>query len=244
MNRKLYGKLVLALFALALVFASNAPFATAEQTTTTAAQPAKPAVATTLPAYTIEVGDEFDVKSYYNPELDEHVTVRPDGKIALPIVNELYVAGLTPDQVANELTQRYASEFKQPQVSVILRTFANQKVYVTGQVNKPGLVNIVGTLTALQAISVAEGFKDDASETQIIVIRRGPDSRPVAAEVNLKAAIKGEDFSQDVMLKPYDIVFVPRSRIANVNRFVQNFIKNNIPVPFTFAYRLDSSTLP
>ena len=242
MNRKLYTKSVLALFALFCVFASNAPVAIAEQTK--AAAPVKSATAATLPAYTIQVGDEFDVKSYYNPELNEHVTVRPDGKIALPIVNELYVVGLTPDEVANQLTQRYGSEFKQPQVSVILRTFASQKVYVSGQVNKPGLVNIVGNLTALQAISVAEGFKDDASETQIIVIRRGPSNQPVVAEINLKAAIKGDDSTQDVMLQPFDIVFVPRSRIANVNRFVQNFIKNNIPVPFTFAYRLDSSTLP
>jgi len=190
-------------------------------------------------AYTIQIGDEFDIKSYYNPELNEHVIVRPDGKISLPLVNEIEAAGKTPAQLADELTNRYSSEFKQPQVAIILRTFGAQKVYVAGQVNKPGMVNLVGQLTALQAVALAEGFTDVARTGEVVVIRRGPDNRPTTTMLDLNAAIRGSDLKQDLLLQPYDIIYVPRTRIANVNRWVNQYIRQNIPIPFSFTYRID-----
>ena len=190
--------------------------------------------------YKIQIGDEFDIKSYYNPELNEHVIVRPDGRISLPLINEIPVVGKTPSQLAGELTDRYSSEFKQPQVSVILRIFGAQKVYVAGQVNKPGMVNLVGPLTALQAVALAEGFTDVARTGEVVVIRRGQDNRPVATTVDLKSVSNGNDPKADLLLQPYDIVYVPRSRIGNVNRWVNQYIRQNVPIPFSFSYRLDN----
>jgi protein involved in polysaccharide export with SLBB domain len=192
--------------------------------------------------YRITVGDELEVKSFYNPELDEKVAVRPDGKISLPLIQEIVAAGKTPEELANELTQKYSAELRQPQVSVLMRTFAGQRVYVAGEVNKAGLIPLAGPLTVLQAVAASEGFTGEARLDEVYVIRRGEGNRPTVAKVDLKAAIHG-DVSQDILLTPFDVVYVPRSRIANVNRWVDQYIRKNIPVDFTFAYRLDPSAV-
>lgn len=188
--------------------------------------------------YRIGIGDDLEVKSFYNPELDEKATVRPDGKIALPLVGDIVAAGKTPEELANELTQKYSTELRQPQVSVLMRTFSAQRVYVAGQVNKAGLVPLAGPLTVLQAIAASEGFQQDARLDEVYVIRRGEGNRPMVAKVDLKAVMHG-DIAQDMLLTAYDIVYVPRSRIANVNRWVDQYIRKMIPVDFTFAYRVD-----
>jgi protein involved in polysaccharide export with SLBB domain len=229
--------LIVTIFAVVL-FVSIAAHAAQQEPANETMTPEKPGMASQ--EYTIEIGDEFDIKSYYNPELNEHVIVRPDGRISLPLINEIQVVGKTPEQLATELTNRYSSEFKQPQVSVILRTFGAQKVYVAGQVNKPGMINLVGPLTALQAVALAEGFTDVARTGEVVVIRRGQDNRPVATTVDLKSVSNGSDPKADLLLQPYDIVYVPRSRIGNVNRWVNQYIRQNIPIPFSFSYRLDN----
>ena len=205
--------------------------------------PADTISATAVPAgagqYRIAIGDDLEVKSFYNPELDEKATVRPDGKIALPLVGEIVAAGKTPDELSNELTQKYSAELKQPQVSVLMRTFNGQRVYVAGEVNKAGLIALAGPLTVLQAVATSGGFTGDARLDEVYVIRRGEGNRPTVAKVDLKAAMHG-NISQDILLTAYDVVYVPRSRIVNVNRWVDQYMRKMIPVPFTLAYRLDN----
>jgi protein involved in polysaccharide export with SLBB domain len=96
-------------------------------------------------------------------------------------------------------------------------------------VKKPGTVNLAGPLTVLQAISQAEGFTEAARVSDVIVIRRGSKNEPTSLVVDLKKAMSGSDPNQDMQLKPYDIVYVPRSRIANVKGFFQNVIRSALP---------------
>jgi protein involved in polysaccharide export with SLBB domain len=180
--------------------------------------------------YSLQVGDQLDIKFFYNPELNEQVTVRPDGRISLQLAHEIMVAGLTPAELAELLTKKYAMEVKRPEITVIVRSFSSQKVYVDGEVSKPGMVPLVGTVTVLQTISQAGGVKDTARTTEVIVIRRGADNQPLAIAVNLDKAIDGTDMSQDIALRPFDIVYVPKSAIANVNVWVDQYIRKNIPV--------------
>ena len=99
-----------------------------------------------------------------------------------------------------------------------------------------GLVPLVGYMTVLQAISQAGGVKDTARITEVIVIRRGADNKPLVIPVNVKKAIDGADMSQDIILRPFDIVYVPKSAIANVNVWVDQYIRKNIPVYTGFYY--------
>ncbi len=189
--------------------------------------------------YRIQVGDQLDIKFFYNPELNEQVTVRPDGRISLQLVREIMTAGLTPAELTDLLTKKYAKELKMPEVTVIVRSFGSQRVYVDGEVAKPGIVPLVGFVTVLQAISQAGGMKDSARMSEVVLIRRGTDNKPLTLQVNAQKVIDGTDMSQDIALKPFDIVYVPKSPIANVNVWVDQYIRKNIPISTGFGYYLN-----
>ena len=189
--------------------------------------------------YRIQVGDQLDIKFFYNPELNEQVTVRPDGRISLQLVREIMTAGLTPAELTDLLTKKYAKELKMPEVTVIVRSFGGHKIYVDGEVAKPGIVPLVGFVTVLQAISQAGGMKDTARRGEVIVIRHGTANKPIALTVNIEKVIDGTDMRQDIPLKPFDIVYVPKSPIANVNVWVDQYIRKNIPISTGFGYYLN-----
>lgn len=189
-----------------------------------------------LKDYVIQTGDQLDVKFFYNPELNEQVTVRPDGRISLQLAPEIVAAGLTPAQLTEALVKNYEKELANPGVTVIVRSFSSQRVYVDGEVNKPGMVSLAGPLTVLQSIAEAGGFKDTARTGQVIVIRKTGDGKPLAIAVNLDDVRNAAEGSSDILLAPYDIVYVPKSAIANVNQFVDKYIRQNIPIPFGISY--------
>ncbi len=180
--------------------------------------------------YRIRAGDLLDIKFFYNSELNEQVTVRPDGRISLQLANDLMAGGLTPAELTEQLKKRYATEIDNPEITVIVRTFSYQRVFVDGEVYKAGLIPLVGQMTVLQAITQAGGKKDSAFLEGVIVIRRMPGDKLATMQLNLEKAIDNSDMSQDIALVPNDIVFVPKSTIANVNVWVDQYIRKNIPV--------------
>jgi len=106
--------------------------------------------------YKISGNDELDIKFFYNPELNEKVLVRPDGRISLQFANDVIAAGLTPAELTDILTEKYSTEFVDPEIAVIVRSFGGQQAYVDGEVPKPGMINLLqfsGDLTVSQSIS-------------------------------------------------------------------------------------------
>jgi len=198
--------------------------------------------ASPLKEYRIQTGDQLDIKFFYNPELNEQVTVRPDGRISLQLSPEITAAGLTPAQLTESLVKNYEKELANPGITVMVRSFSSQRVYVDGEVYKPGMVNLAGPLTVLQSIAEAGGFKDTAKPSQVLVIRKTNDSKPMAIAVDLENVRNAASGSQDILLAPYDIVYVPKSTIANVNQFIDQYIRKNIPIPFGISYRVDDSS--
>jgi polysaccharide biosynthesis/export protein len=193
--------------------------------TTPSTEAATPANQSLVQPYLIQPGDILDIKLFYNPELNETVTVRPDGYISLQLVNEVQASGLQPSQLNETLTQRYASELKKPVITVIVKTFAGQRVYVGGEVGQQGLITMPAGLTALQAVMQSGGFKNTAQPSETLVIRKGPDSRPVPVRVNLDTMLSGSTAGQDFKLQPDDIVYVPKSAIAKANQFVNQYVE-------------------
>ncbi len=185
--------------------------------------------------YVIQPGDKLDIKFYYQPELNETVVVRPDGKISLQLVSETTAVGQSPAQLREVLVGKYAPEIKRPEIAVIVRSFASQKVFVDGEVLKPGVVQMARPLTVLQAISSAGGVRDSAYLKGILVIRHAPSGRPEFVSLNLKNVVNGIEPEQDVLLSPLDVVYVPRSSIANVNLWIDRYIRRNLPIPFAFT---------
>lgn len=188
--------------------------------------------------YRIQPGDQLDIKLFYNPELNEALTVRPDGRITLQLVNDVMAAGRTPAELTAVLAKAYSSELANPKVAVIVRSSVSDKVYVDGEVNRAGMVTLVGPTTVLQSIAQAGGMKDSAKSDQVLVIRRGDDNKPTVMQLNLEHALDGADVSQDIALRPNDIVYVPKSRIANVNTWIDQYIRKNVPLPIGLGYSL------
>jgi len=186
--------------------------------------------------YLIQPGDQLDIKFFYNPELNDLVIVRPDGRISLQLASEIPAAGLTPAQLTKALEKNYEKELANPGITVIVRSFSSQRVYIDGEVNKPGMVTLLGPLTVLQSIAEAGGLKDTAKTDKILIIRKSKDNKPQAIEVNLDEIRNAADGSENILLAPYDVVFVPKSTIANVNQFIDQYIRRNIPIPFGVTY--------
>ena len=194
--------------------------------------------------YVIQPGDELEIKFFYNPEINEKVTVRPDGKISLQLVDEVPAAGLKPIQLDEVLTRKYSEELKNPMLTVIVRSFTSQRIYVGGEVTTEGLVNLSAGMTPLQAVLNAGGFKETANPESAIVIRKGKDNRPVPIQMNLNDVLYGKSDSADFLLQPNDIVFVPKSAIAKVNKFVNQYIENLFlfrGVSLGFSYQVYSN---
>jgi len=184
------------------------------------------ASSSTEPApYIIQPGDQLDIKFFYNPELNETLTVRPDGMISLQLVDEVQAAGLEPSQLDDELTIMYAQELKKPMITVIVKSFGGQRIFIGGEVNRQGLITISGNMTPLQAVLNAGGFKETASPENAIIIRKGSGNKPVPIAMNLADAMQGKTSSADFLLQPDDIVFVPKSAIAKANKFVNQYVE-------------------
>lgn len=192
--------------------------------------------------YLIQPGDKLDIKFFYNPEINESVTVRPDGKISLQLIDEVQASGLEPVQLDEVLTEKYSKELKQPVLTVIVRSFASQQIYVGGEVKNQGLFALKAGMSPLQAILNAGGFKETAMPEGAIVIRKGPDNKPIPIEMNLKALMEGRSDSADFLLQPHDVVYVPKTAIAKANKFVNQYIEKLFlfrGVSFGFSYQLN-----
>lgn len=189
-----------------------------------------------LQEYLIQPGDQLDIKFFYNPELNDLVIVRPDGRISLQLAPEIPAAGLTPAQLTATLEKRYEKELANPGITIIVRSFSSQRIYVDGEVNKPGMVALLGPLTVLQSIAEAGGLKDTANTDQVLIIRTSKDNKTQAIAVNLEEIRNAADGSRNILLAPYDVVYVPKSSIANINQFIDQYIRRNIPIPFGVTY--------
>jgi polysaccharide biosynthesis/export protein len=177
-----------------------------------------------MPEYKIQPGDQLDVKFYYTPELNETVIVRPDGKISLQLIGDVTVAGLTPTLVNSTLAQKYAPELRRPVVTVIVKTSTAQQVYVGGEIEKEGPIDFTSGMTALQAVIKAGGFKETAKPEEVLVIRVDKDNKVVPYPVNLQS-VYSEPYEVDLQLQPYDVVYVPKTFIAEANKFVKQYFQ-------------------
>lgn len=192
----------------------------------TLAENPKPA----LEPYILQVGDELSIKFYTNPELNEDVKIRPDGMISLQLIDDVPAVGLSPSQLDAELTRRYTGELADPQVTVIVKVTFGQRIYVAGEVGKQGVLPLVGGMTLYQALHDAGGFTETAHRKQVLLIRKGTDGTPVAKVIDARPIEDGGNPALDVPLRPLDIVFVPRSKIAQVDLFVKQYIRDALPI--------------
>lgn len=193
---------------------------------------------------TLAPGDLVDVKFFYTPELNESQQIRADGKITLQLAGDVPAAGLTPAELQKALEQKYTGLIENPSVAVIVRAMNHRNVYVGGSVNRPGMLEMPGDMTALSAIMQAGGFNlREAKLKNVLVIRQNDGARTVFS-LDVRDALKGDAPPAPFYLHPQDIVYVPRTTIVNVGQWVDQHITRIIPQPgFMYSHTSGGSTI-
>jgi polysaccharide biosynthesis/export protein len=172
------------------------------------AAPALPAGVTPPAGYVIGPDDQLSVVYWREKDMSADVVVRPDGLISLPLLNDVQASGLTPEQLRAAITKDATKFVEEPTVSVVVKAINSRKVFITGQVGKPGYYPIGGPTTVLQLIAIAGGVAEYADKNKISIIRK-EGSKDVSFRFNYEDVIKGKNLAQNIELKPGDTVVVP-----------------------------------
>lgn len=178
-------------------------------------------------SYRLAPGDLIDVKFPYHPEENERVPVRPDGRIGLQVIGDVMAAGLTVKELEEVVVAKSSKTLRDPVVSIVIAQLAEHKVYVGGQVAKPGFVPYREGMTPLQAIVERGGFMDDANTDEVLYISR-VGSAVQSQRLDLEAVMDGESTEQIVM-SPDDIIIVPRTFIGEADVWVDQWIRGLLP---------------
>jgi polysaccharide export outer membrane protein len=173
-----------------------------------AAQAAPKKAATDDPNYIIGAQDVLDISVWKEPELTRSVPVRPDGKISMPLLNDVQAAGRTPLQLGNDITAGLKKFITDPQVTVVVTTINSQRVFILGEVNRAGAYPLLPNMTVLQALSSAGGFTIYASLKKIYVLRI-EDGKQVKHPFNYKDVLAGKATDQNILVKAGDTIVVP-----------------------------------
>lgn len=192
--------------------------------------------------YRLQIGDVLDIKFLTNPELDDQLIVRPDGRISTVVAQDVVAYGRTPYELQQALTRSYEKHLTDPKLAVIVRSYAPSRFYVLGEVAQPGeFVSVDPSITMLQALSRAGGLLNTADRDQVMVIRRGNDGKSQFIEASYNKATDGSDLMQDVRLANRDVVFVARTGVADVHLYYEQYLQRFISPSLGFSYQLNSS---
>lgn len=200
--------------------------------------------------YRLQRGDVLDIKFFYASELNESVTIRPDGRIALQLIGEVDALHTTPRELTHTLRTRYTGILTNPEITILIRNFAGQKVYVGGEVTNPGLIPFDGRLTLLQALVQVGWIKKSATLRNVVILRNTSQQGPVVLLVDVRQQVRPTTAprGESPTLQPFDVVYVPQSAISKANDFVEQYLDKLLLTPlsrlanFSFVYALNKSS--
>jgi polysaccharide biosynthesis/export protein len=177
--------------------------------------------------YRLQAGDTLAIRSYFDSQLNQEVVVRPDGRITALLIGELAVAGLTPEEVARQLIQPYQRLVGDTDLTVAVKHTAGMSVYLSGEVRAASLLQLDGSLTLLQAVARAGGFLPSANTSNVLLIRDQADAGLGVSKIDVEKVLRNE--APDVFLRRRDVVFVPKTEIAQTGQFVEQYVNAIVP---------------
>jgi protein involved in polysaccharide export with SLBB domain len=179
-----------------------------------------PELAERFPRYKIQHQDVLLLNFPLTPEMNQTVTVAPDGYINLQSAGACHAEGLTIPELINALQKAYAGILHDPLISVDLVDFQKPSFTVSGQVAKPGQYELRADLTVAEALAVAGGMTMNTAKTQIFLFRRTPQDRFEVKKIDIKDVLNGKHVNEDAYLRPGDMIYVPEKFIANFRKYV------------------------
>jgi polysaccharide export outer membrane protein len=201
---------------MAAIGALSIPAILSAQGAPAATSPARETAATVVPAngatvppdYVVGPDDVLQLVFWREKDMSAEVTVRPDGMISVPLVNEVTAAGLTPDQLRERIMTEARRYTQDPTVTVVVKQINSRRVFITGEVAKPGPYPLTGPISVVQLIALAGGLQDFADSEHIRIMRK-ENGKPVSYKFNYKSVMKGKDLQTNIDLKPGDTLVVP-----------------------------------
>jgi protein involved in polysaccharide export with SLBB domain len=185
--------------------------------------------------YHIETGDQLLIRHLIDADYDALANVAPDGRVTVPgIAGPIKVAGRTIEDVHQELARRYHEEagIKNPSFALDLKATGAPYVYISGEVERPGYLDVASQeRTVLQALAAAGGWLPTARKDEVLIVRQGVGGKQLIFALNLEKIMDGTDLEQNVLLRPRDVVLVPPSDIASLDRWIDQHIRQVLPVP-------------
>jgi polysaccharide export outer membrane protein len=160
-------------------------------------------------SFVIGNDDVLSINVWKEPDISRSIPVRSDGKISLPLVGEVQASGRTPLKLEQDIASRLKSYIAEPEVTVIVQEIKSQKFNILGQVNRPGSYVLSTSLTVLDALAAAGGFRDFAKQKSIYILRQNADGTQSRLAFNYKEVLKGQHLEQNVKLQPRDTIVVP-----------------------------------
>ncbi len=182
------------------------------------------------PEYIMGPGDLLEIAVWNHPELEKTMRIRPDGKVSFPLIKNIHAAGHTPSAMMHEIERRLKRYLKKPKVSVIVMEYKSKNILVLGEVRRPGFYQYEGDMSAFDAIARAGGYNRHAQLNSILVIESARSSEPKFFIADLHKAVRYGDISQDVRLRPNDLIFVPKNFMGNLGDAMDFFFARIRPV--------------
>lgn len=186
--------------------------------------------------YRLQPSDVIEVRFRFSPEFNETVSVQPDGFITLQVTGDIKVAGSTVPEATQEIVRKSAKVLHDPEVTIALKEFVKPAFYVGGNVVKPGKFELHGDMTVTDAITSAGGFAPGAKDTDVLLFRRISREMVEVKRIDVKRAIEKEALREDIGLQPNDSIYVSKSWVGKIDRFMQvarlGMYFN--PLPFNF----------
>ena len=195
---------------------------------------ADPALQQRNPRYQLHRGDSVDVEMAFSPEFNQTLEVQPDGYLTLKGVGSVFVEGQTIPELAETLTVAYSKILHDPVITIGLKDFEKPYFIASGQVSKPGKYDLRSDLTVAEAVAIAGGFNDHAKASQVVLFRPAPGGVFEAKILDVKRLLASHNLSEDIYLKPGDMLYVPESTISKLRRFTPNTMMGAYYNPATF----------
>ena len=170
--------------------------------------------------YQIVNGDIFDLQFQFTPDFNQTVTVQPDGYITLKEVGDIHVQGETVPEIKQQIETAYLKILAKPVVTVTLKEFNKPYFLALGQVARPGKYDLHGDITVSEAIAMAGGFTTEAKHSQVLLFRRVNDRWSSVTKMDLKHMLNSRNLSEDSVLHPGDMVYIPQNTLSKVKAFI------------------------
>src|SRR5580698_137425 len=184
-------------------------------------------------AYRIQPSDQILLSYRYTPEYDESLTVQPDGNTSIKLIGSVKIGGLTLEEAQGRILEQLKTRLNDPEISLTLTDFVKPSYTVIGQVTAPGKFEMHGTITAIEAIAMAGGFKDSAKHSQVILFRETDTDMAKTRILNIKKLMdpKHPELEEDVILEPGDLLIIPKNRVSKIADYV-HWVSVGSYIPF------------